>query len=379
MRLEDDLRVRAEAITPPPAKMDAESLLLAGRTARRRRTVAAAASVALAIGVLLAVPPVIAGLRDQPQPATPQTSCTVSKLPVPGGLPRLTPTAVDPSGRFVTGTAAPEDPLPSPATPGRPMTEKEMADYRETLMRVRVSTPVLWTDGKPAVLPRIGYATSLTDVNSAGVAVGFSSVDDEAWSSVLRFTGGKPERLSTPAGKAWTFDEGPYVNEAGDVVAAGPAGVLLWKAGATSPVTVPRPAKSALRALLDDGTIIGDTYAWTEAGGVTALATPDGQTVEAFAARGDWVAGRQYPSQKGIRWNRRTGEVTDLKQQFPANGVNARGDIVVQDFLLRPDETVPLAKLADYYTFPIAVSDTGNVVVGTGDDTGFPITWSCLR
>jgi hypothetical protein len=209
--------------------------------------------------------------------------------------------------------------------------------------------------------------------------------------SVLRYIGGVPEKLDPPAGK-WTF-RNASVNRQGDIIVNATRqgsgdrtdAVLLWKAGSATATKLPLPAYAEGTSILDDGSILGSvvtkgdltSYVWDERGQGRALAAPAGQQGAVNDAHGDWATGNLWPSGQVARWNLRTGEVTTLRVNAPANAVNAAGWIVSDGTVLRDDATVELSSENGGKGEPLAISDTGLVVGQPLNDSSAVVTWQC--
>ncbi|GIM97875.1 hypothetical protein [Paractinoplanes toevensis] len=382
---EQDLRERLGAVHVPPSRLDTETVLMAGRRAGRRRTARAVAGAVLAVGALVAVPSVVFGARGTPDvaPAAPRsTTCAVTGLPVPAGMNDVLVSGIDPAGRYITGFN----------------TTEEAGTNRKTgkVDGLPAAQPVLWVDGRPQRLLGSYRSVIPSGVNTAGVVAAVAG-NGKTFDTVLRYVAGTPQKLTTPAGR-WSFNQGVYVNAAGDIAAADDQrGVLLWKAGSTTAAKLPLPAHAMINGLSDDGRIIGavvtadgqtlTSYLWTQTGTASKFVTPDGQQMSVSAARGEWVTGNVWPSGTAVRWNTRTGQFTDLKLHTPAHGINAQGWVLADDTIERPD--APALKLEhvagdDEPPFAGFLSDPGLAAGNrlTSDKDGHTvskgvITWNC--
>jgi hypothetical protein len=394
---EQELRDRLGTIDVPPTRLQMQTVVDAGRRrVLRRRAIQASCGVALATGVLLAVPNLMfgaggdpsaqsvgpagvapAGARQQGQP------CDVTKLPVPAGMTAVTADGVDPSGTYIVGNNI----------RGTQASTSLKADT------IDIIEPILWTGGRPQALPVMGKSTLVSAVNAAGVAAALSG--DKHWTAVLRYVNGLPTKLVPPAGD-WVFAL-PRINARGDILATarhktdpdGKGTPLLWKAGSTVATRLPLPAGAEGLDITDDGTIIGDvvsgpdimgltSYAWNQQGVGHKLKAPAGQTGAASSAQGEWASGNLWPSGTVARWNLRTGAVTDLNIHAPATAINGHGWIITDGALQRDGATVKLAPSDGVKGDPSDVSDTGTVVgsiliydkAGATTSTG-PLTWQC--
>jgi len=402
---EQDVRERLQAIEVPAARLRVETLVAGGRKrVLRRRAVRASCGVALATGLLVGVPSLLLRPADQPpdqaaaaptagaspsmsagprepmaDPGLPTVRCGATSLPVPAGMTAVQPAGVDPSGRYVIGNDLRASDRSTP--------EGKVAGVGD-------SRPILWTDGQPQVLPKLGDWVSVSAVNAGGVVAALAGTKDNGSDSVLRYTGGVPEKLNPPPGK-WTFSQA-MINAKGDVLAnAGRPGsddrtdaVLLWKAGSRTATKLPLPAYAEARSITGDGTIVGfvisatghaTSYAWDQQGKARELTTPAGQQGTVTAARGDWATGNLWPSGAVARWNLRTGKATELPVDAPANGINNAGWITSSGTVLRTDANVELAPANAVKGEPMAISDTGLVVGLPFDGSSGVITWRCDR
>ncbi|KUL32643.1 hypothetical protein [Actinoplanes awajinensis] len=342
MDQEQALRERLAAIATPPSRISMDTVLPAARQrVRRRRAVWAGAGAALTVGALLAVPKVLlsdAGPDNRPAlpaatsaPVAHPAGCRPRTLPVPDGITDMEAESVDPTGRYIVGNATVK----------------------------HVFRPVLWTDGVPRLLPVPVGSVQVTGVNASGVVVGLVN-DGAGGGSVFRFEDGQYTVLGMPAGN-WSPYPGAMINTAGDVlVNAEPATagenngkgtiVLLWKAGATTPVRLPLPAGATVDDLADDGTMVGGLYRdgagvagyrWDQRGGARKLSAPAGKVTLASASRGDWVTGSVWGQGEAARWNLRTGEFRQFPQRFgPGIAVNDDGWVVTQQGALIRDGAV---------------------------------------
>jgi hypothetical protein len=361
---EEALRERMDAVEAPPLRLTPDMLVASGRRSVRRRRRWQAAAAALVVAAVVATPPIVLGRDGGRTPTAGVTGgpCPVRALPVLPGTGPVSVDAIDPSGRYVLGN-------------------------------LRSGGPVLWTDGHPTVLPVAGVkAVQATAVNANGVVVGLAAThENQEWDAVVRYTGGRPSRLTPPPGK-WIFNGNVRINTAGDAVvtaysADGTRGaVILWPPGATKGVKLPLPAGAAAFDLTDDGTIAGDVlsddgrtvtpYVWSRTGIGRKLTTPAGQNAEVFAARGDWVAGNLRPSGSIALWNLRTGTLTVLGGNNQAIAVNVDGWVVAGGKVYRNGRAVPLKGNGTPFWVADNLSVAGSLKVGTAGSDG-PLTWSC--
>ena len=387
---EQQLRERLGTVEVPPTRLQVSDLVDAGRRrVLRRRGIRAGCAVALATGVLVAVPSLVFGSGGSApaQPADTRkgaVSCDVTRLPAPAGLQSITAAGVDPTGTYVIGNSI--------------TGQRESGSVKSGT--VHLVAPILWVNGQPQALPVQGKSTSAAAVNAGGVVAAVAG--DEQWTSVVRYVDGVPEKLTPPAGN-WIYLGYLSINAKGDVLVnarhqTDPEGkgiVLLWKAGAQKATQLPLPANAEGLEILDNGTIVGDilkgpkindlsSYAWNQQGVGHKLKTPAGQSGGVNAARGDWATGNLWPSGTAARWNLRTGAVTDLGIHAPASAINAGGWIITDGTLQRDGRSLTLVTSVGVPGEPVDVSDNG-VVVGSilsSDKDGAVVrggalTWQC--
>jgi len=392
---ERELRDRLRTVSVPASRLEVATLVHAGRRrVVRRRAWRAAVGAAVGVGVLVAVPSLLArperravvvdtapSVSAKPASQAPAPrDCPMTALPVPSGLKDVQVAGVDPTGRYIVGNAT----------------------------RGNNWKPVLWTGGKARALPVLGPSMQLTGVNAQGVVVGLigSGPNDQAF----RYQNGTYTRLRTPAGR-WHAYPQPAINTAGDIVVnvepAGNSGgegsiVLFWAAGQTVAKKLPLPAGANVMAILDDGTLVGAQYrngeaiagyTWDQQGHGHKLPTPKGQTGAAYAARGDWATGGFWPAMSTARWNLRTGKYAELPtpagaETAPAlNGslgageqINANGWAIASGYALHDGGAAKLTVPKGQRGSAVAVSDD-NLVVGqalssSGTVLG-PRMWRC--
>jgi uncharacterized membrane protein len=395
---ERELRERFDAIGVPPSRVHVGALVAEGRRrVKRRRSWQAAGGAALAIGGLLVVPSVVfhprpgpnlsdgvpvasrtASAPVSPAGSVPAAPCVMTNLPLPKGFTSVSVVAVDPTGRYIVGNG----------------------------FSGQNFLPVLWTDGKPQALPMRGESVELSAVNSQGVVVGLITENNKDYT--FRYQNGRYTKLRTPAG-SWRVYPVPEINTVGDIVInAEPSGntggkdsiALIWPAGATAAMKIALPDGANVMAITDDGTMIGTMYknggavagyAWDAQGRTHKLTTPSGQTAAAYAGRGDWATGGLWPRESAVRWNLRTGKLTEFKAPAdadlapamdglgPGEKVNAKGWVVVSGYVMRDDGPATLPVPTGLRAVAKDVSDDGLVVGQTVNaaDTVVPRTWRC--
>ncbi|MGA5305844.1 hypothetical protein ACPCHT_38535 [Nucisporomicrobium flavum] len=381
---EQDVRERLKAVEVPATQLRVGAVVEGGRRrARRRRAAQAGLGAALATGLLAAVPSLMAYTNGQRagQPAgLPSTAvCPATWLPVPDGMTAVRAAGVDPGGRYVIAND---------------FRSSKRSTPQGKLAGVGHSQPVLWTDGMSQTLPKVGDWVQADAVSAGGVVAAVAGPKDKWADSVLRYIGGVPEKMIPPAGK-WTFRDAS-VNRQGDIIVNATRqgsgdrtdAVLLWKANAATATKLPLPAYAEGTSILDDGSILGSvvsakgdltSFRWDERGLGRALTGPANQQGAVNDAHGDWATGNLWPSGEVARWDLRTGEVTVLPVNAPANAVNAAGWIVSNGTVLRDDATVELSSENGGKGEPFAIADTGLVVGWPFDDRSGVITWQCDR
>jgi hypothetical protein len=296
----------------------------------------------------------------------------VRLLPVPNGAgEQVAASAVDPTGRLVGGNGSSGQNF----------------------------IPILWTDGQPTVLPVQAESGEVTAVNRNGVVVGLAASGTDQW--VFRYDKGKVTRLRSLPGYTNPFPE-PAVNAAGDVVINDEpvppddnSVPLIWRAGSTTAQKLPLPHGANIFGITDDGRLVGGVYVqgyadaayvWDLHGAGQRLATPSGWHSIAYAIHGDWAIGYVFhPGDHGnsnrvVRWNLRTGAMTDLPAGGLPKAVNAAGWTVTTDTVTRGTDQVALAVPGSgTRALPQAISDTNLVVgaIGEARDTTRPAVWQC--
>ncbi|MFI5932019.1 hypothetical protein [Actinoplanes sp. NPDC051494] len=384
---DNDVRDRFAAVDVPGTGLRVDDLVTGGRRrVARRRAAQLGCGAALAAALLAGIPAVTA-LRAGPDavevaagagaPERATLVCPATKLALPAGLDAVDGIAIDPTGRFIIGNR-------SEYAAGTPSTPAGKVDG------IPDSTPVLWTDGQPRILPEPTDSVTVSDVNEGGVVVALGG--SRHWDTVLRYDDGVPTELKAPAGP-WTYSSA-FINATGDILAgtaaeddtSGP--VFLWKAGSATATELPLPDGAGIAGFTDDGIIVGSiatgrntqdltSYAWEQDGRGVELRAAAGQAASVNAARGDWATGNLWDSGTIARWNLRTGRMTQLPVHAPAHAVNARGWIAGGGTVLRDDVTVELAEAGGSQGEAIDVSDGGLALGSPLNGDGGLYTWQC--
>ncbi|MEV4411474.1 hypothetical protein [Catellatospora sp. NPDC049609] len=328
-------------------------------------------------------------------PALP-ASCRVDRLPLPDGLTSGAANAVDPTGRYVIGSAGVDG-----------------SAIKEHLL--------LWDGDEVRRLKLTGQHQRLRAVNSAGTVLA-ATVLNQREQSVWVYRDGKFTRLQ--GGEADAVD----MNESGVVIGTeiirgrngkdGSAHPVRWRTPTSLMERLPLPPGDwpggvTVSGIDDDGTIIMNASRGREAWHafalrpdgtwqtLTASVTVDGLTAaapQAVAIRGGWVTGvarlpQIAPSTQSrlvdVLWNLRTGEVGVLPRGGIAAVVNAHGWTV--SWLGGPrlnsatgaQLTLPAApeQTADFPTYLSGLSDDGRVLIGLQqlnyDPDLVPLRWRC--
>ena len=328
--------------------------------------------------------------------ATPPTSCKLSRLPAPGNAPMALVAGADPAGRYIVGRSYPK-----------------AGGYQA----------VIWHDGKGQnVLLPGDLEENLTDVNSAGTAVGWSfagTSDADTGPVPYVYRDGKVSKLpGVKRGSAYA------INDAGAIVGDDGRWALVWPSATAKPIRLPVPAGTSgagARDIDEDGTTVGAInnqpgaaldnerpYVWFPDGTHRELPLPsiDGKpaaTGYVASIRNGWATGaattgfgRKGASLKDtkvvpVRWNVRTGEVRVIGAlNARAGSVNAQGWAVGTDqreraVLVAGATPVLLPALVNQKPNGVSniastLSDDGRTVAGQSDDaTGTiqAVVWHC--
>lgn len=288
------------------------------------------------------------------QPAATAGSCTMGTLPVPADTYRSEAVAIDPSGRYIVGSA-----IVRQATDSFPVL---LWDRKQL---VQVDTPL------PGSVP--------VDVNRRGVVIG--NGNDGELLRPWRYHDGVTTLLPLTGKADQVSVEG--INSRGDIVGVGrtPAGeayALLWPAARPGTVHVLDTPANLLDVvgITDDGTVVGisgsyfDPTSWlrTRAGAVRTLVGPDNApNVSVTAIGGHWAVGQifQAGSLVGLRWDLRTGRVIALDPRLDSapTDVSARGVVLAGTTLQRGSTVVTLSSPSpDEPVGGHAIADNGTVV-----------------
>ena len=264
---EDDRAVRILRTMPGepplPSTVDVPRTMAEGRRRRRVRqwsggaALVAVTAVAAGAGTVAAtaqrdtpVPPVnpVTTTSKAPAPPLVPKDCKVALLPS-GGVKKALVTAGDPTGRYQAGRVYPA--------------------------AGKIHT-VVWRDGALLPVPKMpGDDPSFRDINSSGVAVGYSFEGDNQQAYVLE--GGSVRRL--PGGRAIAAainDRGVIAGALGDPYLS--AIPVTWKSSRATPTRLPIPSGFTGGAAVDigeDGTVLGSVQG-KNGEGTAYLWLPDG-------------------------------------------------------------------------------------------------------
>ncbi|MFE9918079.1 hypothetical protein ACFYPG_23250 [Micromonospora sp. NPDC005553] len=371
----------------PEPRVDLSRAVRDGRRRRRRRRVGgiAALTVLAGVGVVGAVqagattgppaptPPALAVTPENTGSNAPRppVTCQASWLPQPVKGSVAVANSVDPTGRHIVGDIG---------------TGQE--DGRV----------VLWTDGRPVVLP--ATARHAAAVNTRGYVVGTNG-DGTGW----LYRDGKLRFLATPPGYDAVLVHA--VNGRGDIVGTARRSddsyqAVLWSTDHPQKHRLVGQPGSSATGITEDGTIVGTVddrpYRWTPQGVGATLAVPDGYPrASVESAQGEWAIGMVPGDQRSgavqmlpVRWNLATGAVSLLP--FPgASGIAGSGEVLVADgapLLVAPDGTSrrlpgrPEVRATEAGTYTAeGISGDGLTVVGAvyENEAYRPLVWRCTR
>ncbi|GLZ62488.1 hypothetical protein [Micromonospora sp. NBRC 107095] len=385
----DDQRIAAllRSVSVPEPRVDVSRAVRDGRRRRQRRRVAGVAALTVLAGVGVVGAVQVGGTASSPAPTTPAlavspaatgsaaprppVTCQASWLSQPIDGPVAVAVGVDPTGRYVVGDIG---------------TGQE--DGRV----------VLWTDGRPVVLPKT--ARHAAAVNASGHVVGTDG-DGTGWV----YRDGKLRPLATPPGYDAVLVHA--VNARGDIVGTARRSddshqAVRWSTAQPQTYRLIGQRGSTATGITDDGTIVGEMdqqpYRWTPQGVGAALTVPEGYPrASVESAQGEWAVGMVPGGSNGdavqmlpVRWNLATGAVGLLP--FPgASGISGEGEVLVGDgapLIVAPDGTSrrlpgrPEVRATEPGTYTAeGISDDGLTVVGAvyENQAYRPLVWRCGR
>ncbi|SCG36390.1 hypothetical protein GA0070623_0198 [Micromonospora rifamycinica] len=320
-----------------------------------------------AVVLIAAAPATASAEAAAASPATvvrgqPGSACTVRPLAYPPDVYRADAEAIDPTGRFIAGTAL----------------RVEDTGNQELLL--------FWDRDRLTTLES-PLLSSVADVNSSGVVVGNGWIDAQ--------------------GRPWTYRDGVFtplpvppsrsagataINEAGDIIgvaeetATGNRRPLRWPAarpGTVETLDVPRTDPLPV-AITQDGTIVGNggdfarETAWVRRpdGRVADLTVPDARSTLVDSAAGHWAVGRAYLDGGygiNVRWDLRDRSWSRLADALElVTDVNAHGVVVGGDRIARGGTS----RVLPGGTGGRAIADTGVVVGFRNDGRVIPMRWT---
>ncbi|WP_433536932.1 hypothetical protein ACQPZK_03610 [Micromonospora sp. CA-249363] len=328
-------------------------------TARRRMLAGTAAGLLTAsLGVALSSTATAAPAR------TTASACTISTLPYPTDTYRADASAIDPSGRFVAGTAL-----------------RVGASDNQYLLLV-------W-DGQQlteTVTPRNGLDP--VDVNESGTVIANGWAENgiaRPWT----YRNGKLEQLPVLPSTGIVVTG---INSAGDIVGygsdivPGEYSALRWPAARPGTVEVlDAPANAQPTGITANGTIVGqagpfgDWTGWVRRpnGKVKPLAVSGGGSTVVNAAAGHWAIGQVWlggDNPAKVRWDLRNGSHTILDPEAGLDDVNAKGVVVGGALVTRGATSRVLPGGSNVGAK--AIADTGAIVGFRNADRVTPVRWT---
>ncbi|MEU8217437.1 hypothetical protein AB0C47_16895 [Micromonospora taraxaci] len=320
------------------------------RSTRRRMVAAAAAAVLLATSLGVAV----SGPASAAPGGAALRTCKISTLPYPTDTYRADANVIDPTGRYVAGTAL-------------------------RVGEVDNQYLLLFWDGQQVTEVEVPGMADPVDVNADGVVIGNGSAPGTGIGQPWIYRDGKLEQLpvlpSTGIFVSAINDSGDIVGYGSDIV-PGEFVALRWPAARPGTVEVLKaPANALANGITDNGTIVGsagpfgDWNSWVRRpnGRIDALTFPGADWGTASAAAGRWAIGLVWlggNSASKVRWDLRNGSHTLLDQEIPAlTDVNAKGVVVGGDRVGRGSTSRVLPGGGEGVGVGArSISDTGTIV-----------------
>ncbi|MGW3892583.1 hypothetical protein ACWD69_28225 [Micromonospora chokoriensis] len=337
------------------------------RSTRRRMVAGAAATALLATSLGVAVSgPVSAA----PGGAAVRT-CTISTLPYPTDTYRADANVIDPTGRYVAGTAL-------------------------RVGEVDNQYLLLFWDGQQVTEVEVPGMADPVDVNADGVVIGNGSAPGTGIGQPWIYRDGKLEQLpvlpSTGIFVSAINDAGDIVGYGSDIV-PGEYVALRWPAARPGSVEVLKaPVDAQAGGITDNGTIVGsagpfgDWNSWVRRpnGRIEALTAPGVDWSTAGAAAGRWAIGQVWldggTSSTRVRWDLRTGSYTKLDPEMPSlTDVNVKGVVVGGDRVGRGSTSRVLPGGGEGVGVGAqSISDTGTIVGfrNVRADRVTPVRWT---
>ncbi|WP_191295948.1 hypothetical protein [Lentzea cavernae] len=275
-------------------------------------------------------------------------------------------------------------------------------NYAGTSLRPGANTNdvVLWTDGKPRVVPEFAHLQWLqvADENSAGTVLVNGYLPAESRWTALQYAGGHQgagtiSELVAPAG--YRTSNAMSINSRGDVlgsgtrIATGESVTLLWPTLAAGPQVI-EWSVGFPQDLDDDGAVLfrdptgNGGHVWRN--GVVLPLEHRGKRQFVQAIRGGKVVGHElssWPNAQAVLWDS-TGAVAPIDGGGSAYAINAGGLITGQRSSLTGKAAVwrDTAFEAEL-PLPDGVSGVSELFVVGADDSLFsksgsgPLRWSC--
>ena len=234
-------------------------------------------------------------------------TCRITVLPNPAAAWESRATDIDPSGRYIIGTAL-------VSGPGRS------------------DVSLLWVDGRLTEFPTPYGWVGLADVNAAGTVVGYA----ENGSGAFAFRYQRGRFVTLPGLQPGAMTVARAVNRRGDVVGFswepnGPTRTVVWPAHQPgSPRELVAPFDVYTVDIDDDGTVLAtgsfESVRWLPDGTVRPLTGPDGSPAVGVAIRRGWVAG--VAGSGAAAWRTRGGPVNLAPPEYTLpTSVNRHGDL----------------------------------------------------
>ncbi|GIH09677.1 hypothetical protein Rhe02_77440 [Rhizocola hellebori] len=326
--LGDEVR---RAASPPPAP----ELRVRADRRRLRRSIVTAAAAFLAVVIVVTGFQLLGRAGGQPMPpASPNPSVSVDPSPSPSRI--VAP--AKPAPLAPTSCRVEQLPLPKGHGPASHLSGGDPTG-RFLLGSSNDTNIYIWDNGKLVATPTLeGIDDSqLTDINSAGVAVGYS-LDQNSATIPWLYRDGKFVRL--PGGYA----EPTAINEQNVIVGTTGNLPVIWRTPESQPELLSLPEKyfsAAHVEISEEGLVVVTAESASRSRGPNRAFVyyPDGTHIElaqppltadyvewaATRIRGDWVAGGAFLNGKHVtlRWNLRTGK----SDAFPELG----GSVVVNE------------------------------------------------
>ncbi|MEV4761572.1 hypothetical protein AB0J89_02945 [Micromonospora chokoriensis] len=319
------------------------------RSTRRRMVASAAATALLATSLGVAV----SGPASAAPGGAALRTCKISTLPYPTDTYRADANVIDPTGRYVAGTAL-------------------------RVGEVDNQYLLLFWDGQQVTEVEVPGMADPVDVNADGVVIGNGSAPGTGIGQPWIYRDGKLEQLpvlpSTGIFVSAINDSGDIVGYGSDIV-PGEFVALRWPAARPGTVEVLKaPANALANGITDNGTIVGsagpfgDWNSWVRRpnGRIDALTFPGADWGTASAAAGRWAIGLVWLNDNSakVRWDLRNGSHTLLDQEIPAlTDVNAKGVVVGGDRVGRGATSRVLPGGGEGVAVGArSISDTGTIV-----------------